>query len=86
MHLVLVRFKAWLESLDYARSMRGENGSNLSPTTQWVNAFFFKLWMDRGYLQIWHIQDEDHRQKDEHLRLNNKTSLQPFETHPDPWK
>ena len=40
MHLVLVRFKAWLESLDYARSMRGENGSNLSPITQWVNAFF----------------------------------------------
>ena len=40
MHLVLVRFKAWLESLDYARSMLGENGSNLSPTTEWVNAFF----------------------------------------------
>ena len=40
MHLVLVEFKAWLESLDYARSMLGENGSNLSPTTQWVNAFF----------------------------------------------
>ena len=36
---------------------------------------FFKLWMDRGYLQIWHIQDEDHRPKDEPLRRDNKTSL-----------
>ena len=36
MHLVSVRFKAWQESLDDARSMRGER-TILSPTAQWVS-------------------------------------------------
>ena len=43
-----------------------------------------KQWMDRGYLQICHIQVEDRLPKDGPLKQNNKTSLQPFETLPGP--
>ena len=40
--------------------------------------------MDRGYLQICHMQVEDRLPKDGPLKQNNKTSLEPFETLPGP--